>query len=322
VGGPARFAAGRDVRLDKHRRRPDKTARRGSVSMKWPAFGYVRAGSLDEVWRLLAEHGDAARVIAGGQTLLATLAFRLSEPQLLIDITRLAALRGISETRGVLRIGALSRHAELGRDALVARHAPLLAEAVPHIAHPAIRNRGTIGGSLAYADPAAELPACIVTLDATLHLVSAEGERRISADAFFTGLLETALRPGELIAAVEIPAATAAMRSTIVEVARRSGDYAMAGLAAALAIEAGRVSQARLVYFGVGNGPVLAPRAAAALVGHALSPHAIAAAQAALASELDPPSDLHGPPQMKLHLARVLTARALSRFLPEAEAAA
>jgi hypothetical protein len=181
VGGPARFAAGRDVRLDKHRRRPDKTARRGSVSMKWPAFGYVRAGSLDEVWRLLAEHGDAARVIAGGQTLLATLAFRLSEPQLLIDITRLAALRGISEARGVLRIGALSRHAELGRDALVARHAPLLAEAVPHIAHPAIRNRGTIGGSLAYADPAAELPACIVALDATLHLVSAEGERRVSA---------------------------------------------------------------------------------------------------------------------------------------------
>ncbi len=290
--------------------------------MKWPAFGYVRASTLDDVWRLQAEHGDGARLLAGGQTLLATLAFRLSEPTLLVDITRIAALRGISVEGGAMRIGALTRHAELGRDPLVAQHAPLLAEAVPLIAHPAIRNRGTIGGSLAYADPAAELPACVVALGATLVLVSAAGERRVAAEAFFTGLLETALRPDELIAAVEVPLATPAQRSTIVEVARRSGDYAMAGLAACVALEGGHVAAARLAYFGVGSGPVLAQRAMAALQGRALGAEGIAAAQAALAQDLDPPSDLHGPPEMKRHLARVLTARALSRFLPATEAAA
>jgi carbon-monoxide dehydrogenase medium subunit len=290
--------------------------------MKWPAFGYLRASTLADVWRLQAEHGDGARVLAGGQTLLATLAFRLSEPMMLVDITRIEALRGISVADGVLRIGALTRHAELGRDPLVARHAPLLAEAVPFIAHPAIRNRGTIGGSLAYADPAAELPACIVALGATLVLASVEGERRVAAEAFFTGLLETALRPGELIAAVELPIATPVQRSTMVEVARRSGDYAMAGLAACVTLDGADVAAARLVYFGVGSGPVLARGAMAALQGRALEAASIAAAQSALAQDLDPPSDLHGPPEMKRHLARVLTARALSRFLPATEAAA
>lgn len=290
--------------------------------MKWPAFGYVRASTLDDVWRLQAEHGDGARILAGGQTLLATLAFRLSEPELLVDITRVAALRGISEAGGTLRIGALTRHAELGRDPLVARHAPLLSEAVPFIAHPAIRNRGTIGGSLAYADPAAELPACVVALGATIVLASAAGERRVPAASFFTGLLETALRQGELIAAVEIPTSTPAQRSAIVEVARRSGDYAMAGLAACITLDGPRVAAARLAYFGVGNGPVLARGAMAALQGRALGAESIAAAQIALAGDLDPPSDLHGPPEMKRHLARVLTARALSRFLPATEIAA
>ncbi len=206
--------------------------------MKWPAIGYVRAGSLEDVWRARAEHGSAAQILAGGQTLLATLAFRLSEPKVLVDITRVAALRGVALAGGVLRIGALTRHAELARDPLVAQHAPLLAEAAPLIAHPAIRNRGTIGGSLAYADPAAELPACAVALGATILAVSPAGERRIAAEDFFTGLLTTALREDEIIAAIEVPVATAATRSAIVEVARRSGDYAMAGLAACLTMEA------------------------------------------------------------------------------------
>lgn len=291
--------------------------------MKWPAFGYARARSLDDVWRLQAEHGDGAQVIAGGQTLLATLAFRLSEPALLIDITRVAGLRGIALNGGVLRIGALTRHAELGRDELVARYAPLLRDAVPLIAHPAIRNRGTVGGSLAYADPAAELPACVVALDAVIVLVSRDGERRVPAAAFFTGLFETTLRAGELIAAVELPAATASARSAVVEIARRSGDYAMAGLAACLAVDpAGAVRASRLVYFGVGASPVLATRASAALEGRALDATAIGAALAALVQDLDPPADLHGPPAMKRHLASVLTRRALSRFLPDAEMAA
>ncbi|MGG5807639.1 FAD binding domain-containing protein [Falsiroseomonas sp. CW058] len=290
--------------------------------MKWPAFGYARATTLGDVWRLQAEHGEGAKLLAGGQTLLATLAYRLSEPGILVDITRIEALRGIALSDGVLRIGALTRHAELGQDALVARHAPLLAEAVPLIAHPAIRNRGTIGGSLAYADPAAELPACVVALGATVVLASAGGERRVPAEAFFTGLLATALRPGELIAAVEVPVATPATRCAIVEVARRTGDYAMAGLAACLVLDGGRVGAARLAFFGVGDGPVLARLAMAALEGRALDAGAIAAAQAALAGDLDPPGDLHGPPEMKRHLARVLTARALARFRPASEMAA
>lgn len=291
--------------------------------MKWPPFAYLRASSLRDVWQAQAEHGSAAQVVAGGQTLLATLAFRLSEPQLLVDITRIPELRGIAVRDGVLRIGALTRHAELGRAPLVARHAPLLAQAVPLIAHPAIRNRGTIGGSLAYADPAAELPACIVALEATLVLVSAEGERRVAARDFFTGLLETALRPGELIAAVEVPCATEGTRSAIEEVARRSGDYAMAGLAACMtAAGAGRITGVRLVFFGVGSGPVRAAHAASALEGRVLDTAGIAAAAEALGHDLDPPADLHGPPEMKLHLARVLTRRVLGRFLPASEIAA
>ncbi|MBR0657844.1 FAD binding domain-containing protein [Neoroseomonas oryzicola] len=291
--------------------------------MKWPAIGYVRATSLEDLWTAQAAHGGSAQVLAGGQTLLATLAFRLSDPKVLIDITRIAALRGIGAQGGVLRIGALTRHAELGRDPLVRQHAPLLAEAVPLIAHPAIRNRGTIGGSLAYADPAAELPACVVALGATIVLASARGERRVAAEDFFTGLLQTALEPGEIIAAVELPSATAATRCAIVEVARRSGDYAMAGLAACLSLDAaGTVAAPRLVFFGVGSGPVLAAKAGAALAGRVLDHAAIGAAQMALAEDLDPPADMHGPPEMKRHLARVLTQRALGRFLPASEIAA
>jgi len=281
---------------------------------------YLRASNLGELWAALSEHGPAAQIMAGGQTLLATLAFRLSEPGVLVDITRIAELRGIRVTGQTLRIGALTRHAELGRDALVREHAPLLTEAVPLIAHPAIRNRGTIGGSLAYADPAAELPACIVALGATVVAASAEGERRIPAEAFFIDLLQTALQPGEIITAVEIPIAPRV--SAIQEVARRSGDYAMAGLAAALRLEAGCVVAPRLVYFGVGNGPVLAARANAALEGRMLDAASISAAQAALAEDLDPPQDLHGPPEMKRHLARVLTSRVLGGFLPAKELAA
>lgn len=291
--------------------------------MKWPAIAYLRARTLDELWDAQRAHGAAAQVLAGGQTLLATLAFRLSEPGVLVDITRIEALRGVRVERDVLRIGALTRHAELGRDALVARHAPLLTAAVPHIAHPAIRNRGTIGGSLAYADPAAELPACAVALDATIHIASARGERRVRADAFFTGLLSTALEPGEIIAAVEVPLAKPTQRTAILEVARRSGDYAMAGIAAVLELGAdGRVAAPRLTFFGVGNGLVLVTGANAALAGRVLDEAAIAAAAEALGTDLDPPADLHGPPEMKRHLARVLLRRALTQFLPAKEMAA
>lgn len=281
--------------------------------MKWPAMGYERAKSLGALWSAMQAHGESAQIIAGGQTLLATLAFRLSEPATLIDITNIQELRGISLHGQMLRLGALTLHADLCRDPLVKAHAPLLAAAAPLIAHPAIRNRGTIGGSLAYADPAAELPACIIALDATVITASAKGERRIPASAFFTDLLQTALEPQEIIAAVEIPLTK--RLGAIEEIARRSGDYAMAGLAATLQLEAGRVVAPRLVYFGVGKIPVLAAAASRALEGRSLDPTSISAAQAALAEDLDPPQDLHGPPEMKRHLARVLTERVLQGFL-------
>jgi len=288
--------------------------------MKWPAMGYARAKSLAELWSALETHGSAAQIIAGGQTLLATLAFRLSEPGTLIDINGIAELRGISTHGQVLRLGALTLHAELCSDPLVKADAPLLAAAAPLIAHPAIRNRGTLGGSLAYADPAAELPACMVALEGTIIAASAKGERRIPAADFFTDLLQTALEPQEIIAAIEIPVTQ--RLGAIEEITRRSGDYAMAGLAATLALDAGRVVAPRLVYFGVGNIPVLAAAAARALEGRSLDRASITAAQQALAEDLDPPRDLHGPPEMKRHLARVLTERVLLGFLnPKVEAA-
>lgn len=278
--------------------------------MKAASLEYVRAHSLDEVF---AWHGKSGvRLLAGGQSLLASLAFRLSEPEILVDIGRVPALQGISTTpQGVLRIGALTTHTHLGANLLVRRHAPLLAEAVPLIAHPAIRNRGTIGGSLAYADPAAELPACCVALGASIVAVSARGERRIPAADFFTGLFETALADDELIGAIEVPPLEAGEQSTILELARRSGDYAMAGLVARQA--AGALT---LVYFDVGATPVEARDAAAALGAGPWTPATLATAVAALERDLDPPEDLHGNAAFKRHLAGVLLGRALARFDP------
>jgi carbon-monoxide dehydrogenase medium subunit len=291
--------------------------------MKMPPFAYAKAVDLPDVFRLWKASGEDAKLLAGGQTLLATLAFRLSEPSVLIDIGGVAALKGVSEAGGVLRIGALTTHAALGAHPLVARHAPLLAEAVPFIAHAAIRNRGTIGGSLAYADPAAELPACMVALDAAIVLSSESGERRIPAAAFFTGLLTTALAERELIAAVEVPKAAPGRRFAVEEIARRSGDYAMAGLMAAATVGDGGVpAESRLVFFGVGEGPVRAARAEAALARRAADAATIAEAQAALAEDLDPPADMHGSSAFKMQLCRTILARALARIAPAAKEAA
>ena len=290
--------------------------------MKAPPFAYVRAASLDEVFRLWGEAGPEARLLAGGQTLLASLAFRLSDPGILIDITRVADLAGISQVGNAIRVGALTTHADLGASDLLRRHVPLIAETVPLIAHPAIRNRGTIGGSLAFADPAAELPACCVALDATIMARSAAGERRIPAAQFFTGLYATALAQNELIAAIELPVARPSERSTILELARRSGDYAMAGVAAHAQLDNGALGELRLVFFGVGETPVLAKGAMAAIEGKPATPETIAAAQAALDADLDPPADLHGSAEMKRHLARVLLVRALRTIAGSEEAKA
>jgi carbon-monoxide dehydrogenase medium subunit len=292
--------------------------------MKAPPLRYVRAATLAEAFQLWRDAGPDARLLAGGQSLLAALAFRLSDPGTLIDITRLRELRGITQAGGTaIRVGALTTHAELGRNELMRRHVPLVAEAVPLIAHPAIRNRGTLGGSLAFADPAAELPACCVALDATIVARNGADERRIPAAQFFTGLYATALKPYELIAAVELPVAKAGERSAIVELARRSGDYAMAGVAAKARLAGATLIEPQLVLFGVGDRPVAATRAMAAVSGQQVLPATIAAAQAALDLDLDPPADQHGSPQMKRQLARVVLARALARLagLEEARAA-
>ncbi len=264
--------------------------------MKAPAFAYAKPGTLAEAFDLLERHGDHARVLAGGQSLIPTLNMRLSSPELLVDITGLAELKGISIDRGVLRIGALVTHAELLRSGDVAKHAPLLAAAVAHVAHPAIRNRGTFGGSLALADPAAEYPAVALALNATLFVKGRDGERRVAARHFFKGLFETDLRRGEILVAAEIPAQLKDERSAFLELARRHGDYAIVGLAAF------KGEETRLAFLNVGATPVLAANAA--------MKKTLAEAKEALKADLMPSADLYNSAATKLHLAGVLLERA------------
>lgn len=260
---------------------------------------------------MLAAEADEAKILAGGQSLVPALNMRLLEPRLLVDINGIPGLDAIAEHAGGLRIGALARHAAVGRSPLVARLAPLIHQAIPHVAHPAIRNRGTFGGSLAQADPAAELPACAVALDAVIQVVSLRGRRAIPARHFFQDLYETALTPDEVIIAVDIPEPASGMRSAFLELARRRGDYAMLGLAATARIEAEAMREARLVFFGVGAMPVEAATAAAVLGGEGALLERIAAAQEALSEDLDPAGDLQADGATKPHLARVLLARAI-----------
>jgi carbon-monoxide dehydrogenase medium subunit len=282
--------------------------------VKAPSFAYARPRSLDETFALLERHGDDAKLLAGGQTLLATLNMRLASPALLIDIGDLPGLTGIAVQGKALRIGALTRHREIERSPEVAKHVPLLAQAAPHIAHVAIRNVGTLGGSLAHADPAAEWPACCVALDAEIVIASKAGERRVTGRQFFKGLFETALAPGELIAAVEFPILGAGYRSAFLELARRHGDYAIVGVAAVAKASGGALADLRLAFIGGGPTPMLAKHAIAAVEGNRPAPDVVAAAQAALAKDLAPTGDLNGSPATKLHLARVLCARALTQL--------
>jgi carbon-monoxide dehydrogenase medium subunit len=282
--------------------------------VKAPDFDYVKPDSIDRVHALIEEYGDDARILAGGQSLLAALNLRLSEPRLLIDISGLEQLRGIKLAGDTISIGALTRHCEIEVSPLIAKHAPLLALAAPHIGHQAIRNRGTLGGSLAHADPSAEWPACVVALDATIVLMSRRGERRVKADDFFLDLYTTARAPDEILMACEIPSASAAMHYAFDELARRRGDFAIVGLALAARMSAGKFDQARLVFFGTGNVPVRAREAEKALAGRRADAAAIAAAQAALSGELRPGADLYHCAETKQHLANVLTRRLLQRL--------
>jgi CO/xanthine dehydrogenase FAD-binding subunit len=289
--------------------------------MKPAPFEYQAPASLDAALDVLARHGGEAKVLAGGQSLIPVMNFRLAEPALLIDINKLTELDFIRRgDDGTLRIGALTRQRRLERDPLVAEAAPLLHETVPFIAHPQIRNRGTIGGSLAHADPAAELPAIAVALRARFRLRKAGGERWVEASDFFGGLFTTSLEPDELLVEVAIPPLPALTGWSFMEIARRHGDYAQIGVAALVTLDdSGQCREARLVYLSAGDVPVEAREAARLLAGTEISPEAIAAAADKVArDEIHPFGDIHATAEFKRHLARVLTGRVLRRAVERA----
>ncbi len=270
--------------------------------MKPAPFAYAKARSLAHAIELLA--GEEARLIAGGQSLIATLNMRLSRPALLIDLNGLDGLDGIALTNGHVEIGALVRHAQAERSPVIARHAPLVGLALPHIGHPAIRNRGTVGGSIAFADPAAELPACLLALGGEVDIAGPQGRRTVKADDFFKDLFETALTPRDVLTAIRIPAARADTRVGFAELARRHGDYAMVGLAACARANGKRLDDVCLAFFGVGATPVRARHAERALAGGDMD-----AAVGALRADLAPPDDVQASGAVKTHLAGVLLRR-------------
>lgn len=284
--------------------------------MKPAPFEYVRPDSVSAAIEALSEGGYAAKILAGGQSLIPAMNFRLAQPSVLVDLGALDELRGIcASDDGGLVIGAMTSHTDVERSELVAQRVPLLAEVMPWIAHPQIRNRGTLGGSLAHADPAAELPSVMQALQANLRVRGPDGERTIPVDDFYYGLFTTALEPDELVTAVEIPKTPERARSAFEEVSRRHGDFALVGVAAVVELDdTGTVELARISLLSVGDGPVLAERAMDELIGQKLTDDAIRQTARTTAEDLDPPDDIHASPAFRTHLAEVLTIRALRRI--------
>ncbi|MCP5156224.1 MAG: xanthine dehydrogenase family protein subunit M [Ectothiorhodospiraceae bacterium] len=290
--------------------------------MKAPAFDYARPETLEEVHALLAEHGDDARILAGGQSLMPTLALRLSGPALLVDVNRIPGLGAIEARGDGLQIGALARHAAVLASPLVAARAPVLTRALPHVGHVAIRSRGTFGGSIALADPAAEIPACALALEAEVVLEGADGSRVVPAADFFLGLYETAREPDEVVTAVRLPS-QAGRRFGFAELARRHGDFALAGIAASARLDHDdRVTELRLVCFGCADRAVLADSAAARALGRRLDAATIAEVAAGLGADVEPIPSPEADAETRLHWARVLTARVLGALptTPEVDA--
>ncbi|MDB5487269.1 MAG: aerobic-type carbon monoxide dehydrogenase, middle subunit CoxM/CutM-like protein [Reyranella sp.] len=280
--------------------------------MKPSRFRYAKPASLDETFDLLARYGDDAMVLAGGQSLLAGLGMRLAAPEMLVDINGLEGMSGISQQGDEIVIGALTRHAEVLASPIVAQHLPLVAEAITHVGHMGIRNRGTFGGSLAYADPAAELPACSVAQKATLLLAGSAGRRKVTAEAFFTGILETALKPGELILEIRLPVQQPAQKHVFAELSRRHGDFALAGLAGLVTLEGGRLAEARLVYFGCVTHAEVARNTSTSLAGQPLPLPSADALEELLRQDLSPSDSPGMRANTKLQLAAVITRRALN----------
>lgn len=290
--------------------------------MKPAAFEYVRAHSIDEALAAMAAHAGDAKALAGGQSLVPAMNFRLAQPAVLVDLNRIPGLDHVDASANGLRVGAMTRHRTLERSARVRADAPLVAEAMPHVAHVPIRTRGTLGGSLAHADPAAELPAVMLALDAHLDVRSVRGTRTIAAADFFVGLFATALEADEIVTAITVPPRPAGEGWAFEEVARRHGDFALAGVATVVTLDAGGlVSSARVALCSVHERPVLAEAAARALVGEPPTPQAIAAAaDAAAVEDADPASDIHASAAYRRHLTRVLVRRALSQAVQRARA--
>lgn len=280
--------------------------------MKPAPFHYFAPTTIDETLALLAEHGDQAKILAGGQSLVPTMNFRLAAPAILIDINRVAELSYIDSHNGNLAIGALTRQRALERDEQIARRAPLVAETIPFIAHPQIRNRGTLGGSLAHADPAAELPAVMIASDARFKVKNQKQERWIDAQNFFTGLFSTALAPNELLCEIVLPPMLPHTGEAFQEMARRHGDFALAGVACTITLNSqGVCTDAHVVLLGVSAQPVDARPAAEQLVGAKPNADAIRAASEAVDAVIDPSSDIHASANFRRHLAKTLTRRAL-----------
>ncbi|MGH2545049.1 MAG: FAD binding domain-containing protein [Ardenticatenaceae bacterium] len=283
--------------------------------MKPPPFTYHAPATLDEALALLAEYGNDAKPLAGGQSLVPAMNFRLAQPTVLVDLNRIESLFGIREGEdGALTIGAMTRQRTVERSPLVGSHAPLIAETMPHIAHPQIRNRGTFGGSLAHADPAAELPAVAVALDMALRAQSGRGERWIPARDFFLGLFETSLAPDELLTEVTVPPLPARTGTAFEEAARRHGDYALAGAATVVTLaDDDTVADSRLVFLSIGDVPVESASAARILQGQHPTTEAIRAAAEAVADDIAPLGDIHATAGYRRHLAKVLARRTLER---------
>lgn len=291
--------------------------------MKPAPFEYHAPTTLEAALELKAEHGDDGKPLAGGQSLIPAMNFRVAQPSLLIDLNHVPELRHISKPNGAVHIGSMTLQSTAERDPLVAEHTPLLHEAIPNIAHPQIRNRGTIGGSLAHADPASELPVVALALGARFRAQSKSGERWIEAKDFFAGLFATTLQPDELLVEIAFPTKLARTGYCFTEVARRHGDYAMAGLAAMVTLGADdKVSEARLVYLNVGDGPLAAASAASSLAGQ--TPNAAAfkeAGRIASQEDMSPYGNIHATPEYQRHLSAVLTERALHTATERAKAA-
>jgi carbon-monoxide dehydrogenase medium subunit len=289
--------------------------------MKPPPFDYVQAESVEAAVAALAQAGGDAKIIAGGQSLVPMLNFRLLRPSLLVDVNRIAALSFLEDNGDSVHIGALVRHRELEVSPLIAKFFPVVVEAMGHVAHLAIRNRGTIGGSLSHADPAAELPMLAVLLGAEFTIVSPRGARIVPAEAFFLGVLSTALAEDELLAAVRFPKLPAGSGWGFVEVARRHGDFALAAVAATVSLRDGTVASARIAMMGVGDTPLRASQAEALVVGEAVGPALLAAVGDAARAAAMPATDLHASADYRRHLVGVLAQRAVAAAWQRAEEA-